>query len=296
MTDTHDSIIRKTLTPLKPILPDISIDLNIPADIRAVLFDIYGTLLISGTGDISLSSVQRDTLDMDRILKESNFEPYFKGCVEVIPNKLNRNIRVFHEKKKLEGVDYPEVEIRNIWKSVLKELWIEGSLVENPEDKPVDLLSLRHELSVNPVWPMPGFPEIIRSLRESGLHIGIVSNAQFYTPLIIEALAENTLEQIGFETDLCAWSYKILMAKPSKEIFRKPLDRLSKLGIQPSQVLYVGNDMLNDVSTASAAGCRTALFAGDRRSLKLREGDKRVKVKPDMIIKELIQLETLITQ
>ncbi len=296
MIDNHDFIIRKTLTALLPIPPDFSVNLNIPADIKAVLFDIYGTLLISGTGDISLSSVQRDTLDMDRILKESGFEPYFKGCVEVIPEKLNRNISIFHKKKNLEGVDYPEVEIRDIWRKVLKELWKEGSLFENPEDKPVDLLSLRHELSVNPVWPMPGFPEIIRSLKASGLHIGIVSNAQFYTPLIIEALTEKTLEQIGFETDLCAWSYVMLRAKPSKEIFREPLDRLSKFGIQPSQVLYVGNDMLNDVNTASAAGCKTALFAGDRRSLKLREGDKRVKVKPDMIIKELNQLEKLIAR
>ncbi len=296
MTDTHDSIIREILSPLKPILPDIPADLKIPENIRAVLFDIYGTLLISGTGDISLSSVQRDTLDMNIILKESGFESYFKSCVEIIPEKLNRNIRDFHEKKRLEGIDYPEVEIRDIWKIVLKELWNEGSLLENPEDKSVDLLTLKHELSVNPVWPMPGFPEIVRILREAGLHIGIVSNAQFYTPLIMEALTGNTLEKIGFETELCVWSYEFLMAKPSKEIFSKPMDKLSKLGIKPSEVLYVGNDMLNDVSTASAVGCKTALFAGDRRSLKLREGDKRVNDKPDMIIKELIQLESLISQ
>jgi putative hydrolase of the HAD superfamily len=51
--------------------------------------------------------------------------------------------------------------------------------------------------------------------------------------------------------------------------------------------------MLNDISTASAAGCRTALFAGDRRSLRLREGENTVE--PDMIITGLTELESLIT-
>jgi len=34
-----------------------------------------------------------------------------------------------------------------------------------------------------------------------------------------------------------------------------------------SKTLYVGNDMLNDIWTATEAGCRTVLFAGDQRSL-----------------------------
>ena len=35
-------------------------------------------------------------------------------------------------------------------------------------------------------------------------------------------------------------------------------------------------------------GFRTALFAGDRRSLRLREGDSRVEgVSPDIVVKSL---------
>ena len=282
------------LSPLKPIPPEIRTETEAPPGIKAVLFDIYGTLLISGSGDISLASLQHDTLGMDDIFKDSDFVPIFKGCCRIIPEMLNSAIRNYHEKQHKAGISYPEVDIRDIWKSVLNNLWDKGLLEDNPGNKSVDLLALRHELSANPVWPMPGFPEIIQQLNRSGLQIGIVSNAQFYTPLIIEALTGETLEETGFRRELCAWSYADQIAKPSPDIFKKPLARLSEEGISPHQVLYVGNDMLNDVSTAAKAGCKTALFAGDRRSLRLREGDERVKEKPDMIISELKQLESII--
>jgi putative hydrolase of the HAD superfamily len=293
MTDDFTSTINEVLSPLRPIPPDISPLLKTPGNIKAVLFDIYGTLLVSGTGDISLASLQRDTLDMNSILSECGFSPLFESCTELIPELINRFIKERHEELQLLGVDYPEVEIRDIWRKVLRELWEKGSLKEDPGNKSVDLLALRHELSVNPVWPMPGFPEIVRSLKDAGFRIGIVSNAQFYTPLIIEALTGKKLEEMGFEAELCAWSYREQRAKPSPEIFTGPLMKLSETGIEASEVLYIGNDMRNDVACASAAGCRTVLFAGDRRSLRLREGENTVE--PDMIITGLTELESLIT-
>ena len=38
-------------------------------------------------------------------------------------------------------------------------------------------------------------------------------------------------------------------------------EQLAEEGIAAREVLYVGNDMLNDVAAASAVGFRTALFA-----------------------------------
>ena len=39
-------------------------------------------------------------------------------------------------------------------------------------------------------------------------------------------------------------------------------DRLAGRGIQPHEVLYIGNDPLHDIVPASEAGFQTALFAG----------------------------------
>ncbi len=294
MADNPAPAIREMLTQMTPITTEAVPVTETPGNIRAVLFDIYGTLLISGTGDISLASGHPGTFGMEEILTQSGFTTSSRHIGDTISDLLERGIRERHEELHRLGVDYPEVEIRDIWKKVLTTLWADGLLDDDPADKPVDLLALRHELAVNPVWPMPGFPEIISRLGNAGYLIGIVSNAQFYTPLILEALTGKSLEQLGFGKKLCAWSYKLTRSKPSTDIFKGPLAQLSNSGIIPYEVLYVGNDMLNDVATASSAGCRTALFAGDRRSLRLREGDERVDVEPDMVITELSQLDTLI--
>ena len=56
-------------------------------------------------------------------------------------------------------------------------------------------------------------------------------------------------------------------------------------------MLYVGNDLRNDIWPASLTGCRTALFAGDARSLRLREDDPRyASVDPDRIVTALSQI------
>jgi putative hydrolase of the HAD superfamily len=53
--------------------------------------------------------------------------------------------------------------------------------------------------------------------------------------------------------------------------------------------------MLNDVYCANKAGCQTILFAGDKRSLRMRENDERcLAIKPDAVITSLAQLSEII--
>lgn len=291
VTDKLKQLIRTYARPMLPQPAGTEPQLCIPAGLKAVLFDIYGTLLISGTGDISLTS--KNSISLNRLL-ESN------GCQltpdsSITASVLKKNIEKRHTELKNQGITYPEVEIRNIWSSGLSQLHKAGELITDPAKINTEHIALEYELTVNPVWPMPGFPKIISQLRQADFRIGIVSNAQFYTPLILETFIEKPLKSIGFSPDLCAWSYKLSCSKPSPDIFNGPLNALASEGISPPEVLYVGNDMLNDVTAASQAGCRTALFAGDRRSLRLRENDSRVTAKPDMIVTELSQLTALCT-
>jgi len=296
MNDAFAREIRESLSPLAPIPSGMSPRGSRPRGIRAILFDIYGTLLISGTGDISLASLQGGMFGMDALLRQSGFPLTDPSAADIIPDLIDREIQRRHAELRDAGTDYPEVEIRDVWRDVLIHLWNDAYLDDDPRAAETDHLALRHELGVNPVWPMPGFPEVVVRLAEAGYRVGIVSNAQFYTPLILEVLADATLEDLGFEPGLCSWSYALRRAKPSPDVFSAPLARLNDEGVVPSEVLYVGNDMLNDVAAASRAGCRTCLFAGDRRSLRLREGDSRADVEPDMIITELAVLEDFVRQ
>ena len=50
-----EQIFHQLSQPLEPIPTGVSPQLSPVVDIRAVLFDIYGTLIISGCGDIGTS-------------------------------------------------------------------------------------------------------------------------------------------------------------------------------------------------------------------------------------------------
>ena len=57
------------------------------------------------------------------------------------------------------------------------------------------------------------------------------------------------------------------------------------------QVAYIGNDRRNDMAPAQDVGFQTILFAGDARSLRMRDDDPTCNhVQPDLRITHLDQL------
>ncbi len=101
--------------------------------------------------------------------------------------------------------------------------------------------------------------------------MGIVSNAQFFTPMLFEAHLGMPADKLGFEPSLIFYSYGHGVAKPGGQLYEMAREELRKLGIAAGNALYVGNDMLNDMKPAREVGFRTCLFAGDGRSLRLRD-------------------------
>jgi putative hydrolase of the HAD superfamily len=135
---------------------------------------------------------------------------------------------------------------------------------------------------------MPGVRSMLQALRRAETRVGLVSNAQFYTRLLFQAFLGTSPEGLGIASDLIAFSFETGRAKPDPTLFDAPLAALASAGIDSAEVVYLGNDMLNDVYTASLRGCMTALFAGDRRSLRLRSTDARVSgLMPDTLVRTL---------
>lgn len=200
----------------------------------------------------------------------------FLGTISRLHNRLRSN-----------RVPQPEVDVREVWATVIERHFQPPADAYDPE-----VIALEYELAVNPVWPMPGAAAVIRELASRSFNLGIVSNAQFYTPLILEALFGSTPEGLGFRT--CIWSFETGIAKPSAEIFRRFLDAAEIES--PGTVLYVGNDMRNDIAAAQEVGMITALFAGDTRSLRLRE-DEPISgtVAPDIVLSDLRELHTALS-
>lgn len=253
-------------------------------DIRAVLFDIYGTLLISASGDVGANvGDHRAKAFQDVVaLVESGDDVSGEAGVEC----FQAQILAMHEESRTAGIPYPEVDIVEVWRQTMRELcgW---------SDQQADYrrMAVEYEMRVNPTWPMPGVLPTLEALHQSGRVLGIVSNAQFFTPLLFPALVGKSLDELGFVDRLTYFSFEHGMAKPGLQLFEMAREEFALRDISAEQVLYVGNDMLNDVMASASVGFRTALFAGDARSLRLRESDGRVHgVEADIVVTALPQL------
>jgi putative hydrolase of the HAD superfamily len=292
-TDPLIARIRALCTPLTPEPTDARPELGPLDGIRAVLFDIYGTLLISASGDIGLAQGSHDRTTLGDLFERAELAAPAQDEAAIIADALIRDeIKAEHAQAKAQGIDYPEVDILLLWQRVL------GRLGIHPEAQQVRRLAVEYESRSNTVWPMPGVEALLRNLLGQGLVLGVVSNAQFYTPLVLEAFFGQPPAALGLEPECSAWSYRLAIGKPSRAIYRPALDGLrQKHGIEPAQVLYIGNDRRNDIWPASALGMRTALFAGDARSLRLREDDPNLTgVKPDRVVTALDQVPQLLAK
>jgi putative hydrolase of the HAD superfamily len=266
-------------------------------DIKAVIFDIYGTLLISASGDIEeaemLSKNILTTFDAVNIQWNTIVPVETAGLVLTA---FAREIKNQQKIKRNKDVLYPEIDIKIVWENVLKEFAERDFISHDVDDDTIAEIAFIFELLSNPVYPMPEMQKIINTLSGKQIPMGIVSNAQFYTPLCMNYfLSGDTVESEiieNFDTDLTVFSYQRGIGKPDTflyELLIEPLWRKYKL--KPSEVLFVGNDMKKDIMAAQKTGLKTALFAGDMRSLRLRKDDPEIaKTKPDFIITELTQL------
>ena len=285
MSSLIEQIIHAS-TPLEPVHTTLQPQLQPLPTIRCILFDVYGTLMVSGVGDISHSVDEDRDTSMRQTAKAHHIR--WKHALPDPGKQFKAVIHEHHRALKSRGIPFPEVDIREVWSDFLKRHAHPSCILNESQ---LEQLCLAHELSVNPTWPMPGLSHTLEELRRRNQYLGIVSNAQFFTPLLFPAYLGRTLEELGFSDALCQWSYQLREAKPDTRLYEENVKALQQLHIQPSEVIYVGNDMLNDMLPATQVGFKTALFAGDQRSLRLRKEDTRIaSIQPDLILTQLEQL------
>ena len=280
----ENDLWRRYVTPLRPIPTELERCGKPTGQINCILFDVYGTLIMSGSGDVGANKITKNELSrLGELLKKYRI-PH---SPQQLLDALFSAIQIEHRTMKNIGIDYPEVDIIRIWETLLASVNL----------KNLPAFALQFELIINPVYPMPHLQELLTICRRTGIKMGIISNAQFYTPIIMEFFLNRSLSSMGFDPSLTVFSYLEGRAKPSLDLFEKAGVSLDNYHIPRSSALYVGNDMLNDIKPAHEAGFQTALYAGDARSLRLRTDDMRCRgIIADMIVSDLDQLVDLVEQ
>jgi putative hydrolase of the HAD superfamily len=242
-----------------------------------VLFDVYGTLFLQSPGRRWGPFSSKRTVT--RIIKRHRLGT----TPAALEAALRREILEAHAARKASGVEYPEVRIERIWRG----------LYPDREDAEIERLAIAWELAVHPAWPMPGSADLIAFLRAREMALGIVSNAQFYTPLYFEAFFGERPEGLGFRPELCIYSFEHGAAKPQKSLFELAARRLADEGIGRHETLMVGNDPLNDIASAASCGFMTAFltagFAEKESEAPAEQGSG-----PDVVIGALADLQALL--
>jgi len=258
---------------------------SLPSRPLAVAVDVYGTLLASAVGDIG------PVADWNGTIEPGNEPGGFKGTG--FPHDMAERLRQLvvedHAAARAKGIRWPEVDSPHVFARAL------GLDIENGARACV-----AWECAMNPCSVMPGAAHFLHCCVDHGVPLGIVSNAQFYTPLFVEAAfnadlyaGQNTQaakagkepsENLGFDPELTLWSFQTGRAKPDDWMFGELVRRLALRGVPADRILFVGNDALNDCAAAGEAGMMTALFCGDARSFRPRLEDPTALALPPTIL------------
>lgn len=267
-------VFEKLILPISVEPSPLSPQGHLQGNIDAVLFDLQGTLLTCGSGDAGFSQAITDASDKLRpLMKKYGIPQDIQTFLKVIFSNISNHHQVLREK----GVDYPEAAIEEIFEQILGK--------DDPET--IKSFAAEFDLLVNPVYPMPNLKEMVEGLRAEGIELGVVSNAQFYMSDLLAWILKKDLESAGFREELLIYSYLYSHAKPSEYLFELSVNRLFEMGIEKENVLYVGNDAVHDIAPAKKTGFKTALFAGDAKSLNLKKGEE---FEADIVITDLMQL------
>jgi len=213
--------------------------------IKGLLFDLYGTLIDIET-DESLEEIYR------AIAHYLTYHGIYLHRGEV----RNRYWEILRQQKEESKEEYSEIDVEAIWNTFLKNEGLEP--LPSRQNLAVTLAQLFRGISRTRLRLYPEVKRILDELRP-GYLLGIISDAQpcYALPEIRAARLEGYFDPV-------------IISAPRG--YRKPDPRLWGEALQimklnPSQAVYVGNDMYRDIFGAQRVGIRT-IFVDSNQGAK----------------------------
>jgi putative hydrolase of the HAD superfamily len=285
----------------EPVPANVNPQITDLSGVRAVFWDVYGTLCGVSVGDLQRTLEYDDRLAQaaGAVIKEFQLIPALtqlypdRSADIALRDRYLELIAESHERSRAVGIECPEVVIEQIWQWILEDCRRVG--YESGFNEPLLDTAYRaayfFDASIQHNYLYPGIADCLSKLSEAHLVQGIISNAQFYTPIQLRRLLREELHRDRveledfFDESLVFFSYELGYSKPNQGAFQKAIDILQQQRIKPEEIVYIGNDMLNDVWAAARAGWRTILFAVDATQTTLRSDEPNcTQLQPDAIV------------
>jgi putative hydrolase of the HAD superfamily len=216
-------------------------------DVRAVIFDVNGTLV--------------------RILTEEGMEQVFRSAAHFLSYQgieLHRyeirDLYFGHMKEQLRDSpeEYPEFDAVAIWQRIIADHMTDYSRAlpaAKLDQMPLFLTEMTRGISRRRLHLYPHVRDVLDTLRER-CPLAVVTDAQ-------RAYARAELHKVGlldyFDPIVISGDHGY--RKPDPRLFQLALDAL---GVAAGETLYVGNDMYRDIFGAREIGMRTVMVDTDQ--------------------------------
>jgi putative hydrolase of the HAD superfamily len=210
--------------------------------IRALVFDLYGTLIDIETDE-----------GMEEIYRGIAHFLTYQGVDLHRWQVRDHYYRLLHEQRDRSAEAHAEIDVLAIWQALLNEQGVKPAATRRR--LALILAQIYRGLSRKRLELYPGVKPVLDHLRENW-RMALVSDAQpcfalpemramglsgYFEPLLISA----------------AFGYR----KPDPRLFQAAL---AALKVPPHEAAFVGNDMYHDIFGANRAGLRTIFFASNQ--------------------------------
>jgi putative hydrolase of the HAD superfamily len=218
-----------------------------PMDIRAVAFDVNGTLVRIQTED-----------GMEQIFRSAAHFLTYQGIDLHRHQVRDLYFQIMKEQQRASSEEYPEFDAVGIWRSIIERHLTDFTRSlpgEKLQQMPLFLAEMSRGISRCRLRLYPQVREVLDVLRDR-YPLAVVTDAQ-------SAYARGELHKVGlldyFDPIIVSGDHGY--RKPDRRLFQFALDGM---GVAAENALYVGNDMHRDIFGAREVGMKTVMFDSDQ--------------------------------
>lgn len=278
-------------------------------DVKAVLWDVYGTLLRTPDGAFTLfpEPELRLHVALEKTIQEFNMwnsmyrkpGPPWQSLIQQYRDYAER-LRMLPTKRK---GDFTDVNLVHIWRAVLDRLFDKDYTYDSATLGDADELSEKiawfFHRNLQATIARPGALEAITELAERGVLQGVFADGQPFTLLQLtrdlqrQGLSKAIYEFFPAGRNLLSW--KMGIRKPSQSLYQQAIMQLQDSGVQPHEILHISCRLQTDLVPAKAAGLKTALLAAEKTGLEAASKFiKDPQTRPDRLLTEMSQITAII--
>ena len=275
------------------------------AEVRAVIWSLYGMLLRIGDGRLHLLHPQ--PMPMQIALEKTIHEFNMWNSMSRKPGQpweymLQQYTRLVEDERLAASPrkgESTEVDAAKVWAKIIERLgqkeyqWDEdlyGELEEYSEK-----IAYFFHSFLQGVAAMPDAYSTLMAVCGAGFTQGIVGDGQVFSLLqLTRALRkQGTLPSLRdlFPTGTVSLSYQAGVRQPAASLFERTVKEFARNGLEPKEIVYISPRLGEELAVARKLGLRTALFCGDQHSLQAAKDEvNRPELRPDRILTGLSQV------